>query len=54
MLLAEIVAANGASIALGALLFGKVFVKCAEKPKASLKLGIMVIFTLAFASLKNN
>ena len=54
MLLAEIVARNGACIALGALLFGRAFVKCAEKPKASLKPGIMLIFTLAFAVLKNN
>lgn len=54
MLLVEIVEQNGACIALDVLLFGKAFVKFAEKPKASLKPEIMVIFTLAFASLKNN
>jgi hypothetical protein len=50
----RIVARNGACIALGALLFGKAFVKFAEKPKASLKPETTLIFTLAFAVLKNN
>jgi hypothetical protein len=49
----EIVARNGACIALDALLFGKAFVKFAEKPKASLKPETTLIFTLAFAG-KNN
>jgi hypothetical protein len=48
------VAQHGAWIALGALQFGKAFVKFAEKPKASLKPEITLIFTLAFTSFSNN
>jgi hypothetical protein len=54
MSLVEIVAQNGAYIALGALLFGKAFVKCAEKLKALLKPGITLMFALAFTSFNNN
>ena len=54
MLLVEIVAQNGACIALDALLFGKAFVTFAEKLKASLKAEITLIFALAFAVFKNN
>jgi hypothetical protein len=39
---------------LGALLFGKEFVKFAGKPKASLKPEITLISTLASTSFSNN
>ena len=54
MLLVEIVAQNGAYIALGVLLFGKAFVMFAEKLKASLKPEITLIFTLASTGFNNN
>ena len=54
MLLVEIVVRNGACIALGALLFGKAFVKFAGKPKVSLKPEITLIFTLASTGFSNN
>ncbi len=54
MSLARIVAQDGACTALDARPLGTEFAMFAEKTNASLNPEIMVIFILAFASLKNN
>ena len=54
MLLAKIVARDGACTALGVRPLGTGFVMFVDKTNASLKPETMAIFTLAFASLKNN